>query len=142
MEETTLKLKSAEIVLEKKITRTVENVLREYLSDRLAKDIAKDIIKELADEDDFPDDGNIITNNDEVAPTAANAVIKMVWKDARYAAASYSENLMYQTYGKLQMARTLKIVSYDDSQELHRFIIKEHINNGPWRNECEKLGRL
>lgn len=74
--------------------------------------------------------------------TDSETVIKMLWKDARYAAASYSENLMYQTYGKLQMARTLKAISYEDSQELHSFIIKEHINNGPWRNECEKLGRL
>lgn len=70
------------------------------------------------------------------------SIQKKLWKDAKYAAASYSVELMCQTYGELQMARMLGAVDFESTRDLNGYIIRDHLNNGPWRNECEKLGRL
>ena len=62
----------------------------------------------------------------------------LIRKHARYAADSYSLELMYQTYGEYNMALTLGVFSYEESRDLHDYIIRQHINNGKWRRECEK----
>lgn len=69
---------------------------------------------------------------------AEEMILDKIWKDARYAADSYSVELMYQTYGELLMARFLGNIVYNNSREVHDYIIRQHINNGQWRRACEK----
>lgn len=67
-----------------------------------------------------------------------DGVMRKLWKDARYAADSYSLELMYQTYGEYNMALALGMITYEESKELHDYIVVHHFNNGEWRRDCEK----
>lgn len=62
----------------------------------------------------------------------------LIRKHAQYAADSYSLELMCQSYGEYNMALTLGVFSFEESRDIHDYIIRQHINNGKWRRECEK----
>ena len=66
----------------------------------------------------------------------------LIRKHAQYAADSYSLELMYQTYGEYNMALTFGVFSYEESRDIHDYIIRQHINNGEWRRDCEKQYEL
>ena len=57
------------------------------------------------------------------------AIVTLLWKDARYAVNSLSRPLIYRTLGALNMAVNLKAVSYEDVQEIDQYLIRDTLNN-------------
>lgn len=76
---------------------------------------------------------------DYIEITPGIGIMKVLWKEAVYAAESYSLERMYLAYGELKMARISGIVTYEATRDLQNYIMVRHINNGQWRRECEKL---
>lgn len=99
------------------------------------------MLAQLHEEAQWPTDAEQIEQYSKQA-AMAEAIISKLWKDAHYAADSYSLNLMYQTYGELHMAVFSGLVKYEQVREISEYITVRHFNNGAWRRMCEKQYEL
>ena len=52
------------------------------------------------------------------------SVFEELKQEARYAQGSYSEQLLYQAYGKAQMARQLEAITQDEFMEINGMTIR------------------
>lgn len=52
-----------------------------------------------------------------------NLILKQLQKDALYAQRSFSEGLLYQTYGEAQMARRLDAITQEEFMEINRMTV-------------------
>lgn len=62
-------------------------------------------------------------------------------KEAQYASDSYSQNLVYQTYGKAVMARKLKAIDEIQFQALNRALVRDCLNRPKWQRMCDAKHR-
>ncbi len=67
-----------------------------------------------------------------------NEIFERLCRDAAYAIRSNSTELVYQCYGATKMAKTLKGISKEEYEKLHRALIPGWMNNVAKRKELSK----
>ncbi|MDE6210116.1 MAG: hypothetical protein K2M73_10660 [Lachnospiraceae bacterium] len=52
-----------------------------------------------------------------------NTILEQLKREALYAQRSFSKELLYQTYGKAQMARKLEVLTQSEFEEINRMTV-------------------
>lgn len=52
-----------------------------------------------------------------------NTILEQLKREALYAQRSFSKELLYQTYGKAQMARKLEAITQSEFEEIHHMTV-------------------
>lgn len=58
-----------------------------------------------------------------------NKLYEKLIKEAKYSVGSHSRNLVYQTYGKVEMARELEAITFAEFDQLNKMLVVHGLND-------------